>query len=56
MNFRKGNSLDMAGQGAGLIKGQVRSRMERIAQQEQPLVEQVDGSEQRSFRKRWHKE
>ena len=31
MNFKRAsNNLEMAGQGAGLIKGQARSRMERI--------------------------
>ncbi len=34
MNFRQGSNLDMAGQGAGLIKGSSRSRMERLMMQD----------------------
>ena len=30
MNFRQGANLDMAGSGAGLIKGTLRSRMEQV--------------------------
>jgi len=30
MNFKQGANLDMAGSGAGLIKGTLRSRMERV--------------------------
>lgn len=30
MNFKQGGNLDMAGDGAGLIKGTVRSRMEQV--------------------------
>ena len=41
MNFRQGTNLDMAGSGAGLIKGNSRSRMERLLQQDDQEQQQT---------------
>ena len=39
MNFRQGANLDMAGSGAGLIKGNLRSRMEQALLEDDDRME-----------------
>lgn len=52
MNFRQGANLDMAGSGAGLIKGALRSRMERVLLEDDDQMKEKQVSNPTKDRKR----